>query len=231
MRVGQEGSISDRLLPYHAARVEIGYKQKLQADLKNRMRVAARNLGISAAASDDLLRLHQSIDPVWIRLREVMEATEDGSDDKRAAGLRRTVLRMAGKFGAGEPEIEDAIREGRLMDALVQHIASKHEIGNLDVAERFASIFKLTADLIGSVSHAGKELRKLPRGNPSDRRGHLRGPRAHVTRSTEDALRPGRRRRGPRAARRANWPSRSSRVDGSFLSAIKRNLSRITGPK
>ncbi|GAB9118074.1 AAA domain-containing protein [Bradyrhizobium diazoefficiens] len=152
VRVGQEGSISDRLLPYHAARVEIGYKQKLQADLKNRMRVAARNLGISAAASDDLLRLHQSIDPVWIRLREVMEATEDGSDDKRAAGLRRTVLRMAGKFGAGEPEIEDAIREGRLMDALVQHIASKHEIGNLDVAERFASIFKLTADLIGSVS-------------------------------------------------------------------------------
>ena len=36
VRVGQEGSISDRLLPYHAARVETGYKQKLHADLKNR---------------------------------------------------------------------------------------------------------------------------------------------------------------------------------------------------
>lgn len=152
VRVGQEGSISDRLLPYHAARVETGYKQKLQADLKNRMRVAARNLGISAAGSDHLLHIHQSIRPVWIRYRDLIAATEDGTDDKRSAGLRRTIVRMAGKIGASEPEVQTAMQDGRLLDALTQHVASEHSIGNLDIAERFASIFNLTTDLIGSVS-------------------------------------------------------------------------------
>jgi hypothetical protein len=152
VRVGQEGSISDRLLPYHAARVETGYKQKLQADLKNRMRVAARNLGISADASDHLLHIHQSIRPVWIRYRDLIAAPEDGTDDKRSAGLRRTIVRMAGKIGASEPEVQTAMQDGRLLDALTQHVASEHSIGNLDIAERFASIFNLTTDLIGSVS-------------------------------------------------------------------------------
>lgn len=144
--------LSDRLLPYHAARVETAYKQKLQADLKNRMRVAARNLGISAAGSDHLLHIHQSIRPVWIRYRDLIAATEDGTDGKRLAGLRRTIVRMAGKIGASEPEVQTVMQDGRLLDALTQHVASEHSIGNLDIAERFASIFNLTTDLIGSVS-------------------------------------------------------------------------------
>lgn len=152
VRVGQEGSISDRLLPYHAARVETGYKQKLQADLKNRMRVAARNLGISIAASDQLLHIHQSIRPVWTRYCDLIAIAGDSTDDKRLAGLKRTIVRMAGKIGASEPEVQRALQEGRLVDALTQHVASEHSIGNLDYAERFASIFNLTADFIGSVS-------------------------------------------------------------------------------
>ncbi|VIO79127.1 AAA domain-containing protein [Bradyrhizobium ivorense] len=152
VRVGQEGSISDRLLPYHAARVETGYKQKLHADLKNRMRVAARNLGISAPASDQLLHIHQSVRPVWLRYCDLIEATADGTEDKRSAGLRRTIVRMAGKIGATESEVEAAMRDRRLVDALTQHVVSGHSIGNLDIAERFASIFNLTADLIGAVS-------------------------------------------------------------------------------
>lgn len=151
VRVGQEGSISDRLLPYHAARVETGYKQKLQADLKNRMRVAASNLGISSTASDQLLHIFQSIRPVWVRYRDLITAAED-TENKRSTGLRRTIVRMAAKIGAGEPEVQTAIEGGRLVDALVQHVASEHSIGNLDIAERFASIFNLTSDLIGSVS-------------------------------------------------------------------------------
>jgi serine/threonine protein kinase len=230
VRVGQEGSISDRLLPYHAARVEIGYKQKLQADLKNRMRVAARNLGISAAASDDLLRIYQSIFPVWTRLRELVEMTEDGDDDKRSAGLRRTILRMAAKIGAAEPELETAMREGRLMDALIQHATSKHEIGNLDVADRFASIFKLTEDLVGSASTPERSFESFLAGTRQIVAGTCVGlgrtrsvyARLHSTWLSSTK---------PRAALRANWPSRSSRVGGSCSSAIRRNLSRITGPK
>jgi hypothetical protein len=152
VRVGQEGSISNRLLAYHAARVETGFKQKLQADLKNRMRVAARNLGISAAASDQLLHIHQSISPVWSRYRDLIAATENGADEKRSAGLRRTIVRMAGKIDASEPEVQSAMQDGRLIDALIRHVASEHSIGNLDITERFASIFNLTNDLIGSVS-------------------------------------------------------------------------------
>jgi len=152
VRVGQEGSISDRLLPYHSARVEMGYKQKLQADLKNRMRVAARNLGISANASDHLLQINQSIRPVWNRYRDLISAGEYADDNKRLVGLRRSIVRMAGKLGAGEPEVQTAMEEGGLIDALTRHVASEHSIGNLDIAERYASIFNMTTDLIGSVS-------------------------------------------------------------------------------
>lgn len=151
VRVGQEGSVSERLLPHHAGRVEASYKHRLQADLKNRMRLAARTLGIKPAASDQLLFVHQSIRPVLARYDELLH--RDGGDaSERLTGLRQTIVRMAQKLDISSQEVDAGLKEGRLHEILTQRVASEHSIENLDLLTRFAAISGLAKDFIGSVS-------------------------------------------------------------------------------
>jgi hypothetical protein len=49
VRVGQEGVISDPLLPHHTAQVEALYRERFKARLQENYRMAGRRLGLSGS--------------------------------------------------------------------------------------------------------------------------------------------------------------------------------------
>jgi hypothetical protein len=68
IRVGQEGSVSDLLKPYHAEKVESHYREQFRAGLKERFRVAAQQIGLSEAFADDLYFLETTVWPIFSHL-------------------------------------------------------------------------------------------------------------------------------------------------------------------
>src|SRR3546814_1162658 len=63
LRVGNEGVVSDRLLPFHVERVEKLQKDRFRAELRERLSVAARALGIPDALATQLAQIEHAIRP------------------------------------------------------------------------------------------------------------------------------------------------------------------------
>jgi tRNA A-37 threonylcarbamoyl transferase component Bud32 len=151
VRVGQEGSVSERLLPHHSGRVEASFKHRLEADLKSRMRLIGSTLGISSAASDQLTFVNHTVRPVVERYQELLRSGL-GSEDNRLRGLRQTMVRMGAKIGLADRDVESGLGENHLLESMVRHVALEHSITNYDALGRFGSVTKLARDFCGSVS-------------------------------------------------------------------------------
>src|SRR5258708_5224502 len=151
VRVGQEGSVPERLLPHHSGRAEASFKHRLEADLKSRMRLIGSTLGISSAASDQLTFVYHTVRPVVERYQELLRSGLS-SEDNRLRGLRQTMVRMGAKIGFADRDVESGLGENHLLDSIVQHVALEHSITNYDALGRFGSVTKLARDFCGSVS-------------------------------------------------------------------------------
>src|SRR3546814_14710421 len=87
VRVGNEGCVSVRLLPFHVERVEKLQKDRFRAELRERLSVAARALGIPDALATQLAQIEHAIRPVATRIEEL---AGDADNAQRVASLRQT---------------------------------------------------------------------------------------------------------------------------------------------
>ena len=150
VRVGQEGSVSERLLPFHSGRVEASYKDRLQADLKARMRLGGANLGLSRDASDQLTYVEQTIRPVVGRL-ETLRRIGGEDHDGRILGLQQTLEQMTKKIDVVLPDVQDMTGD-EMLALLVGQLCSNHSITNAERAANFRAVVRLARDFAGSVS-------------------------------------------------------------------------------
>lgn len=99
LRVGNEGVVSDRLLPFHVKRVEQLYKDRFRAEMRERLAIAAEGLGISKPLSDALTHVELAVRRVAARLVEIKD--EDDSA-QRITALRETIDQQVLPLGIGE---------------------------------------------------------------------------------------------------------------------------------
>jgi len=89
LRVGAEGVVSDRLLPYHTERVELLFKDRFRAQQGERLRIAGAALGLPEGLVDEFLFVETAVRPVCERIAELTASA--GSDASRVDGLRQTL--------------------------------------------------------------------------------------------------------------------------------------------
>jgi hypothetical protein len=151
VRVGQEGSVSERLLPFHSWRVETAYKDRFNANLKERMRVIGLTLGVAHSLCDDLLYIEQTLRPVAERIQTLRESRAASADD-RLPGLLQTLATMTDKLGIKLP-VDLSEGAGDVLDRVVSDAAAAAQgSSNPDAVARFRAATQLARDFIGAVS-------------------------------------------------------------------------------
>ncbi len=88
LRVGNEGVVSDRLLPFHVERVEQLQKDRFRAEMRERLAVAAQGLAIPEELADALIHIELAVRPVAARLASL---GEDDNSAQRKTALRETI--------------------------------------------------------------------------------------------------------------------------------------------
>ena len=151
LRVGMEGSVSDRLLPYHAAYVEQLYKDRFRASLRERLVIGGRSLGIPIALIDDLISIEMGIRPLVEKIAELER--EKLGDVQRLEGLRTTLRHQLVTRGIDieldfQRSTQDLIED--IVDGALSRDADLHV--SLDQVAQLRALAQLARDFIGSVS-------------------------------------------------------------------------------
>lgn len=163
VRVGQEGSVSDRLLPFHAARIEALYKDHFRATALERLKLVAAHLGIPNDISSELSYLELTVRPVAHRLFELSKEGESSNPENRVAALRETLSVMLKNIGATIQPDDHNNAEEFLREAF-QHVAEKAKNITPDVVRRFRAIAKLGRDFVGLASSQYRSFETLLAG-------------------------------------------------------------------
>ncbi len=151
LRVGNEGVVSDRLLPFHVERVEKLQKDRFRAELRERLAVAGHALGIPARLADQLAQVEHAIRPV---VNRVAELDGDTGNLQRVAALRETVAQQLQPL-----QVDAAIAYETPSDQIILDIVSAC-VRQLPTADRpspdriarYQSVAAIARDFIGSVS-------------------------------------------------------------------------------
>ena len=151
VRVGQEGSVSERLLPYHSGRVEMAYKDRFRASFKERMRIVGPALGLPHPVCDQLIYIDQTVRHVIERIESLRRSDTAEASEERIDSLWLTVRRMIERLEIPSPETDGEI-DGDILASIVEAVASRHGIVNADLIARFRTVSRLASDFIGSVS-------------------------------------------------------------------------------
>jgi hypothetical protein len=114
--------VSERLKPYHVARVEKAYKDQFSATIKLHLNVVARAIGMEQETSDKVLFFEGAVRPVLARVSEL--ALDRLADKSKLQSLKTTIEQQLASQGVGvdlsdlEPEsIEDRVT-ARFMSTL-----------------------------------------------------------------------------------------------------------------
>jgi serine/threonine protein kinase len=147
IRVGNEGAVSEELLPYHVARVEKAYKDRFIATAKSRFEVIAAALGLDKDICDSVLYFEETVRPVIAR---IVDYTRDDVDLAKINELARTVEAMLDARGVivDLSEIEPELLESNLADA---YLSSLHSTKSAYI-EKLRQVIQLGRDFTGSVS-------------------------------------------------------------------------------
>jgi len=147
IRVGSEGSISELLRPYHAAKVETAYKDRFVATAHKRIEVAASALGLSESESDAVLYYEYSVQPVVSRIVELIGSV---GAESRLNELISTVEQLLAGKGI---EANLAVCEHELLaDEVSRLYFSKMPGEKANKIERLRHVVELGRDIAGTVS-------------------------------------------------------------------------------
>lgn len=161
LRVGHEGVVSDRLLPYHVARLEALFKDRFRAELRERLRVAGQALSLTAELVDRVIDIETIVFPVAEKLR-VFTAEVDGVAPHQLEGIKSTLRNQAERLGF---KLDDDIEEGQdVVQDLVDQLASQHNDQSRDRIARLRSVARLARDAMGSASTRQRSLENFLAG-------------------------------------------------------------------
>lgn len=154
VRVGQEGNVSDTLKPYHSEKVEAHYREQFRAGLKQRFRVAGRQIGLSEEFTDEVHFLEATVWPVFDHLQALLAeqqgTTESPDVQHRASGLRETLHRLSQDLGIGAAGLD--WDDGGAYDTIVKYLADLHEVETADQVRRLRAVATIARDWMGTVS-------------------------------------------------------------------------------
>lgn len=157
LRVGNEGVVSDRLLPFHVERVEQLQKDRFRAEMRERLAIAAQGLGISDSLRDKLTHIELAIRPVATRLLALSGGDSSGS---RTAALRDTILQQLETLGLGSI-IDKNVRTEQILPSIIDACVKAEPSDSrpsADKVSRFQAIAALARDFIGTVSTEQRSL-------------------------------------------------------------------------
>lgn len=147
IRVGSEGSISEVLRPYHAAKVETAYKDRFVATARRRMEVAGAALGLSESESDAVMYYEYAVQPVLNRIAEL--AGSVGAESKLNE-LKSTVEQLLA--GKGIDANLTACEHEQLADEVSGLYFSRMPGEKANKVERLRHVVELGRDIAGTVS-------------------------------------------------------------------------------
>jgi hypothetical protein len=157
LRVGNEGVVSDRLLPFHVERVEQLQKDRFRAEMRERLAVAAKGLGISQPLADALIHIELAVRPVAARLAGLKD---DENSAQRITALRETIDKQVVPLELGDilpadipPEQIVTTVIGACLKAVPQD-----ERPSADRVARFQAVASLARDFVGTVSTEQRSL-------------------------------------------------------------------------
>lgn len=226
LRVGAEGVVSDRLLPYHTERVELLYKDRFRAQQRERLEIAGAALGLPEELVDELVFVETAIRPVCERIAELAGSADP--DLGRLESLRQTLraqlvhLRFADDQAAIDGDPLDLLNAS--VDGLIAR--RKGEPGvNAANGARLRAAAKIARDFVTSASTAQRSFEPFLAGTRQIVAGTCVGlgrPSLGLTSTPFDLVIVDEAARC--TASELSVPSRQAA--GSFSLAIRRNWSR-----
>lgn len=151
IRVGQEGSVSELLKPYHSARVEGQYREKFRAGLKSRFLLAGRQVGVSAEFASDVFFLEATVLPIFQQYRSLLNPIAEPQEDAeaRARSLGETLVTLQHQMELGDTadwNTPDAYED------VFELLMDRHRVGSAELGRKMRGIARLTRDWMGSVA-------------------------------------------------------------------------------
>lgn len=159
LRVGAEGVVSDRLLPYHTERVELLFKDRFRAQQSERLRIAGAALGLPEGLVDEILFVETAVRPVCERIVELTSSAD--SDPSRIDGLRQTLRAHLAYLGLPDDqtglENDMAAFLDNFVGALVERRRGVPAV-NAASAARLRTAGKIARDFLTSASTAQRSF-------------------------------------------------------------------------
>ena len=157
LRIGNEGVVSDRLLPFHVEKVEQLQKDRFRAEMRERLTIAAKGLGLPDTLSEALIHVELAIRPVAFRLASLNGNEPTG---KRAQALRETISQQLSPLGIKEDVAFDTPADLILESILGACLKAVPKIDrpSADRVMKFQSVAALARDFIGTVSTERRSL-------------------------------------------------------------------------
>ncbi|MBT3072035.1 AAA family ATPase [Rhodomicrobium sp. Az07] len=156
LRVGNEGVVSEPLMPFHTDSLERLYKDRFKAEFRERVRLVGSALGLPDVLVDELFFIETSTRPVLARLAQ-LESAEVPEED-RIAGLRVTLAKHLLHLGLSDSLFEDMdIDVDQCVDDLVDAAAARFARATRPspaLVARMRAVINLGNDFVWSVSSA-----------------------------------------------------------------------------
>jgi tRNA A-37 threonylcarbamoyl transferase component Bud32 len=156
LRVGNEGVVSETLMPFHSDRLEQLYKDKFKAEFRERVRLVGSALGLPHVLIDEIFFIETAVRPVLTRLSE-LESVEEPQKE-RVAGLRATLAKhllhlslSETMFDGMDIEVDECVDD--LVGAAVARFPRESRPSPAIVA-KLRAVVALGNDFVRSVSTA-----------------------------------------------------------------------------
>jgi hypothetical protein len=156
LRVGNEGVVSESLMPFHTDKLEQLYKDRFKAEFRERVRLVGSTLGLPHLLIDEIFFIETSVRPVLARLSQ-LESVEE-PEKERVAGLRSTLAKQLLHLGLSETlfeevdiEVDECVRD--LVEAAAARFARASRPSPALLA-RLRAVITLGNDFVRSVSTA-----------------------------------------------------------------------------
>lgn len=159
LRVGAEAVVSDRLLPYHAERVELSFKDRFRAQYSERLRVAGAALGLPQDLVGEILFVETAVGPVCERIAEL--ADDADTDPSRIDSLCQTLKAHLAYLNLPDHQMQSgsdmAALTDRVVDALIQRRKGEPGVSAANAA-RLRRANKIARDFVTSASTAQRSF-------------------------------------------------------------------------
>lgn len=162
LRVGQYDKISPTLRTYHSQAVQDRYRELFRADIKDRMAIVGRRIGLSKNYVREAFEVEASLGAIAHQMQQASDdlASEDADVEaaarRRLITLQRTFERML--------DADIIPREGSAGEVLAElrdDVAKRHHVFDPDARDRFLRLVSLSRAWIASLATRGRNLEEF----------------------------------------------------------------------